>query len=145
MAADFPDTNTLKYALGVNEFEDFEVTEVDGTILWDLLEELENEEKKKKKSDNSELIGHEPNNMMTIAKVSLDKNEISIPDSNSNWAAMDDMMMETDPLHEIEGWFTDDMVGMVDFGYSVGDYSQLHNGVGASSNEITYNCLWEES
>ncbi|PRQ52127.1 hypothetical protein RchiOBHm_Chr2g0152101 [Rosa chinensis] len=142
MAADFPDTNTLKYALGVNEFEDFEVTEVDGTILWDLLEELENEEKK---SDNSELIGHEPNNMMTIAEVSLDKNEISIPDSNSNWVAMDDMMMETDPLHEIEGWFTDDMVGMVDFGYSVGDYSQLHNGVGASSTEITYNCLWEES
>lgn len=143
MAADFPETNTLQCALGVNEFEDFEVTEVDGTILWDLLEELENQEKK---SDKSELIDHEPNNMMTNAEeVSMDKNESSISDSNSKWVTMEDMMVETDPLREIEGWFTDDMVGMIDFGYTVGDYSQLHNGVGASSNEVTYNCLWEES
>lgn len=132
----------MQHALGGNEFEDFEVAEVDGAIMWDLLEELENEEKK---NDMSELIDHEPSNMMTDTQVLLEKNEISIPDSNSNWVEMDDMMMETDPLHEMEGWFRDDMVGMVDFGYSVGDYSQLQNGVGASSNEITYNCLWGES
>ncbi|KAL6140418.1 hypothetical protein ACLB2K_058717 [Fragaria x ananassa] len=131
---DFPETNTLQCALSVNEFEDFEVTEVDGTILWDLLEELENQEKKK--SDKSELIDHEPNNMMTNAEeVSMEKNESSIPDSNSKWVTMEDMMVQTDPLREIEGWFTDDMVGMTDFGYTVG----------ASSNEVTYNCLWEES
>lgn len=141
MALNFPETNTMQYALGGNEFEDFEATEVDGAILWDLLEELENEEKK---NDMSELIDHEPSNMMPDTQVSLEKNEISILDANSNWVEMDDMMMETDPLHEMEGWFRDDM-GMVDFGYSVGDYSQLQNGVGASSNEITYNCLWGES
>lgn len=134
-------SESMQLVLGKDEFEDFEVTEVDGALLWDLLEELENEEEKK-----DEKIGDiDDANSMTDEQVSVEQHdEICTPDLKCG----DVDMVETNPSsYEMEAWFADDMVGMVDFGCGVGDFPQLHNGVhiGASGNEITYNCLWGDS
>ncbi|XP_021824882.1 uncharacterized protein LOC110765943 [Prunus avium] len=135
-------SESMQLVLGKDEFEDFEVTEVDGALLWDLLEELENEEEEKK----DEKIGDvDDANSMTDGQVSVEQHdEICTPDLK--WGDAD--MAETNPSsYEMEAWFADDMVGMVDFGCGVGDFPQLRNGlhIGASCNEITYNCLWGDS
>ncbi|KAM0956119.1 hypothetical protein ACFX2A_024935 [Malus domestica] len=128
-----------QFVLGTDEFEDFEVTEVDGALLWDLLEELEKEEENNDKLGfvvQSPVSADEANNVTTDGQISLEQHGIEICIPDSKWEDVD--MVETDPSYEMGAWFRDDdMVGMVDFGSSIGDYPQLQH------NEITYHCLWE--
>ncbi|KAB2613309.1 hypothetical protein D8674_035625 [Pyrus ussuriensis x Pyrus communis] len=144
-------SESMQFVLGTDEFEDFEVTEVDGALLRDLLEELEEEEEEEKNNEKlgfvvqSSVGADEANNMTTDGQVSLEHDGIEICIPDSKWEDID--MVETDPLYEMGAWFRDDdMVGMVDCGSSIGDYAQLqHSGFGGSYKEITYNCLWEDN
>lgn len=166
-------SQTMQYAIDGNdhEVEELEaITELDGALLRDLLEELDNDEIGKNNNNNSNVNDQEAVAGNVILKQQLDQLEYSSSSSSScsknlyesNNCMVDLMEIGHDnnklasDIDEVGGWYReeDDMVGMVEYcgcNYVIGDYnSHLYydHGVAAAaasytSTEIT--CLWGDS
>ncbi|XP_048327971.2 uncharacterized protein LOC125421909 [Ziziphus jujuba] len=170
-------SENMQYAIDDNdhEVEELEaITEMDGALLRDLLEELENEEIGKNNNNNvindhKDIAGNEGTYGNVFLKQQDQLQYSSSSSSCSNFYESDCMvdLMEIgddnnknklpSDIDEIGGWYReeDDMVGMVEFGCNYvigGDYdSQLYYNHGVpptasyTTSEITYTCLWGDS
>ncbi|GMY08989.1 Activity-dependent neuroprotector homeobox protein [Fagus crenata] len=132
MASD--SSKSWRHDIGNEELEELEVIEIDGALLRSLLEESENEDAKQSLKVENVL-----NNMIDERKGCLEQHAPHIHDFDG----LD--MMEMAPMFPSDDmviWYVDDPVWMINFGYDGGVYSEVHDGF--SSNETTYNCLWED-
>lgn len=134
---------------------DLEVFEIDGTLLSELLEE-----------DEEVKGGNEDGNVECLVE-SVEEGKVNIPNTMDRKQEQEqqncleqyeychsihdfewlNLMMDTmEPINPqndvIMNWFSDDIVGMVDFGYSNGEcYSQYCDGL--VSTEASYGNLWD--
>lgn len=126
---------------------DLEAFEIDGGLLRELLEEdqegkddkdhgnLEGmAESQEENKDNRDMMGQEQQQQNCFDRYEC----YSMHDFE--WLNM----MEPTNLNDVRmSWFSDDNVGMVDFGYVNEEcYSQFFDGLG--SNEASFVCLWED-
>ncbi|KAK9284863.1 hypothetical protein L1049_024043 [Liquidambar formosana] len=124
-----------------DDLEEFEVTEIDGALLRDLLGESP-EESDETEDDGVGYVLHSlevkknDDNVMIDGQDCLEQNVSHIHDFD--WLDMVQMAQPL-PSDEMMVWYENDMVGMVDFDCN-GDYSQFCNGV--FSDETAYSWLW---
>ncbi|KAK7320427.1 hypothetical protein VNO77_29883 [Canavalia gladiata] len=133
---------------------DLEVFEIDGALLRELLEEEVEEGKGDNDHGNVECVVESLNennanpNMMDKEQEQKQQNCLDKCECYSThdfeWMSMMDIMEPTNVLNDVRlNCFSDDIVGMVDFGYANDEcYSQICGRFG--SNEATYGCLWED-
>lgn len=132
-----------------------EVTEMDAALLWDLLEELENEESTNNSNHKEEAAAHNIDEGNTYNDTISDNGQAFLKQINTSSTNYNPAIEE---IREACNWYTteDDMVGGVDyFGCNnmIGDYADYYynsynNDVAAASSsstpdQITYS-LWED-
>ncbi|KAH8509192.1 hypothetical protein Peur_051023 [Populus x canadensis] len=114
------------------EFEELEITEHDGALLRDLLQETKIE------------VGADGADIKESLEVKNDS-EVRVDmqaffEQNSTLLQEVEAMMEVNPAfpyEEITPWYVDDIAGMVEFG-DIGDALQL------SDEEFFYGSLWQD-
>ncbi|KAF9682841.1 hypothetical protein SADUNF_Sadunf05G0150100 [Salix dunnii] len=130
MSMDSPDS--LSNTSGDFEFEELEITEYDGALLMDLLQETQIEVG----GDGADI--EESSEVKNESKVRADRQDFL--EQKSALLQEVEAMMEmnpTFPYEEMTPWYADDIAGMVEFG-CVGDALQF------SSEEIFYGSLWQD-
>jgi hypothetical protein len=114
------------------EFEELEITEHDGALLRDLLQETKIE------------VGADGADIKESLEVKNDS-EVRVDmqaffEQNSTLLQEVEAMMEVNPAfpyEEVTPWYVDDIAGMVEFG-DIGDALQL------SDEEFFYGSLWQD-
>ncbi|KAJ6681399.1 hypothetical protein OIU74_019809 [Salix koriyanagi] len=130
MSMDSPDS--LINISGDFEFVELEITEYDGALLRDLLQETKIEVG----GDGAAI--KESSEVKNESMVGVDRQDFL--EQNSAHLQEVEAMMEmnpTFPYEEMTPWYADDIAGMVEFG-CVGDASQF------SSEEFFYGSLWQD-
>ena len=130
MSMDSPDS--LSNISGDFEFEELEITEYDGALLRDLLQETKIEVG----GDGAAI--EESSEVKNESMEGVDRQDFL--EQNSAHLQEVEAMMEmnpTFPYAEMTPWYADDIAGMVEFG-CVGDASQF------SSEEFFYGSLWQD-
>ncbi|TKY57202.1 hypothetical protein E2542_SST21648 [Spatholobus suberectus] len=132
---------------------DLEVFEIDGSLLRELLEE-DQEGKDEKDHGDVECMAESVEEKNAHPDMTDSEQEQQQPNClekyechsmhDFEWLNMMDIMEPTNPLNDVRmNWFSDDNIGMVDYGYANEEcYSQ--NCDGLVSNETSYGCLWED-
>ncbi|CAK7346653.1 unnamed protein product [Dovyalis caffra] len=126
-------TDSLSKIGGNFEFEELEITEYDGAVLRDLLQETEIEI-----GDDRFDIELESMEVKNDIKVRVDRHDFL----EHNYTALQEVeaMMEMNsafPDEEMMPRYVDDIAAMVDFG-CIGDASQF------SDEEFFYGSLWQD-
>ncbi|KAJ6352472.1 hypothetical protein OIU76_001662 [Salix suchowensis] len=131
MSMDSPDS--LSNISGDFEFEELEITEYDGALLRDLLQETKIE------GGGDGAAIEESSEVKNESEVRVEDRQDFL-EQNSALLQEVEAMMEmnpTFPYEEMTPWYADDIAGMVEFG-CVGDASQF------SSEEVFYGSLWQD-
>ncbi|KAB5557399.1 hypothetical protein DKX38_008308 [Salix brachista] len=131
MSMDSPDS--WSNISGDFEFEELEITEYDGALLRDLLQETKIE------GGGDGAAIEESSEVKNESMVGVEDRQDFL---EQNYALLQEVeaMMEmnpTFPYEEMTPWYADDIAGMVEFG-CVGDASQF------SSEEFFYGSLWQD-
>lgn len=124
-------------SFGLDEVEGLEMTEADGALLRQLLEEFEIEVTDNKRAgystEQSPMSIDGTSKTMIVAQKSSEEEGFLVHDSS--WI---DEIAEADPAvptGEAAGWwYPEDMVGLLEF-----DFDDV------ITEEMAYNCLWDDS
>ncbi|PSS16404.1 Homeobox protein like [Actinidia chinensis var. chinensis] len=136
MASDLP--NSSNSMIGIEELEELETTEIDESLLRDLLEEPEEEEACKDEKTTEKTAGYHDLFEQSGSHVHLD-----------DFAWLNVMeMAPSSPINDMLVWYAESSMEetsggfMVDFGDNANDDSQLYGGVSLDDTAYAYSCLW---
>lgn len=124
-------------SFGLDEVEDLEMTEADGALLRQLLEEFEIEATDSKRAgyDTEQSPKSTDGTSKTMIEAQKSPSEEGFLVHDSSWI---DEIAEADPAvpsGEAAGWwYPEDMVGLLEF-----DFSDV------TTEEMAYTCLWDDS
>ncbi|KAG4961974.1 hypothetical protein JHK82_038666 [Glycine max] len=127
---------------------DLEVFEIDAAILRELLEEDQEGKDDKDHGKVECMVESVEENDAHPDMMNREQEQQQQQNCLEKYGCHDfewlNMMEPTNPLNDVKmNWFSDDIVGMVDFGYANEEcYSQICDGL--VSNEASYGFLWED-
>ncbi|PKI31347.1 hypothetical protein CRG98_048273 [Punica granatum] len=124
-------------SFSLDDIQDLEMTEVDGALLRQLLEEFEIDIAGSTKIEYDDVQSQESKDGLSCVEVTEARDshwEEGIIVHNFGWIDEIAEMNPVVPSAETTGWYPEDMAGLVEF-----DFNNVN------TEEMVYNCLWDDS